>query len=288
MSSGLSSSVAPSLLVIGCGDLGGACATFFADRGWAVTGVRRQRFTLPGVVPFAADITQPATLTPLRALAPDYVLMALTPGGFSDARYRAVYVEGLQNVLSALDCSQLRRVFWVSSTSVFDQDSGEVLDETSPAAPANFSGQRLLEAEHLLAQSTLPHTVVRLGGIYGPGRDRLLRQLRDGRRSPQSPVRISNRIHRDDAVGILQFLIAAAADNHPLDTLYLGVDTEPTPIADVERWFAQYLRLDYDAMTAQDSELRGANKICSSARLQALGYRFSYPSFRDGLPTLLS
>lgn len=282
----MSPAFAPSLLVIGCGDLGGACATFFAARGWAVSGVRRQPFALPGVAPIAADVTQPATLAALQAVAPDYVLMALTPGGFTDARYRAVYVEGLQNVLAALDRSRLRRVFWVSSTSVFEQDGGEVLDETSPATPAGFSGQRLLEAEQVLAQSALPHTILRLGGIYGPGRDRLLRQLRAGRRSAELPTRISNRIHRDDAVGILQFLIAAAADDSPLDTLYLGVDTEPTAIVDVERWFAHSLHLDYDAMTVQDSELRGGNKIISSARLQQLGYRFSYPDFRAGLPTL--
>ena len=277
----------PTLLVIGCGDLGGACATHFAARGWAVTGVRRNPFTLPGVNATTADITQPDSLAPLRSIAPEYVLMALTPGGFSDERYRTIYVDGLKNVLAALDATNLRRVLWVSSTSVFDQGGGEHLDETSPATPRGFSGQRLLEAEQVLAQSGLPHTIVRLGGIYGPGRDRLLRQLQEGKRSPAEPVRTSNRIHRDDAVGILQFLLDAAAQSRALDALYLGVDTEPTPIADVERWFAQYLGLDYEAMTIADGELRGGHKILSSARLQRLGYEFLYPTYREGLPTLL-
>jgi nucleoside-diphosphate-sugar epimerase len=277
----------PSLLVIGCGDLGGACASHFAARGWSVAGVRRQPFALPGVTAIAADITRPETLAVLHTLAPDYVLIVLTPGGFSDERYRAVYVDGLRNVLAALDRSQLRHIFWVSSTSVFDQDGGERLDETSPATPSGFSGSRLLEAETILAQSGLPHTSVRLGGIYGPGRDRLLRQLRDGKRTPATPLRISNRIHRDDAVGILQFLIEMAANGRTLAPLYLGVDTEPTPISDVERWFAHYLQLDYDAMIVQGGDLRGGNKHCSSARLQQLGYRFIYPSFREGLQTLL-
>lgn len=278
----------PSLLVVGCGDLGGACASHCAAQGWNVAGVRRGAFALPGVAAVAADITAPETLTALRDLAPELVLFALTPGGFSDERYRAVYVDGLKNVLAALDTSRLRRVIWVSSTSVFDQDGGERLDETAPATPAGFSGRRLLEAERVLAQSGLPHTIVRLGGIYGPGRDRLVKQLRAGRRTPAAPVRISNRIHRDDAAGILQFLLAAVAGGVPLDELYLGVDTEPTPIADVERWFARYLGLDYDALADADTELRGGNKRCSSARLQALGYRFLYPSYREGLPTLLN
>lgn len=275
------------LLVIGCGDLGSAVARHFAQQDWNVYGMRRSAVDIPGVRMLRADITLPASLAPLRAIAADFVLIALTPGGFSDERYRAVYVDGLANVLAQLNRTRLRRLVWVSSTSVFEQDDGSTLDEASPAQPTGFSGRRLLEAEHLLMQAGLPHTCVRLGGIYGPGRDRLLQQLRSHRRSPAYPPKISNRIHRDDAAGLLQFLLQRAADGVALDDLYLGVDTAPTPIADVERWFARHLQLDYDAMTETTGEVRGGNKLCSSARVQALGYRFAYPTFREGLPTLL-
>lgn len=277
----------PHLLVIGCGDLGGACARHFAAQGWRVTGIKRQPVPLPGVELLSADVTQPETLRPLHDIAADFVLIVLTPGAFNDARYRAVYADGLANILAALNTSRLQRVFWVSSTSVFAQDDGSLLDESSPALPTGFSGQRLLEAERLLAASNLPHTSVRCGGIYGRGRERLRQQLLNGHRSPSTPVRISNRIHREDVVGILQFLLQRAAAHAALEPLYLAVDTEPAPIADVERWFANYLGLDYDTMQEQAGELRGGNKRCSSARLQALGYDFLYPSYREGLPTLL-
>lgn len=277
----------PSLLVIGCGDLGGAVADFFAQAGWQVAGVRRQALARAGVEIIAADITQPATLDVLAAQAPEYVLFVLTPGGFTDERYRAVYVEGAKNCLARLNTSKLRHVFWVSSTSVFHQDDGSLLDESSPAQPHSFSGQRLLEAEQVISGSGFPHTIVRFGGIYGPGRERLLRQLRGGTRTPQLPVRHSNRIHRDDTVGILQFLLQRAAAGEALHDLYLGVDTEPAPLAEVERWFAGYLGLDYSQLREQDGEQRGGNRRCSSARLQALGYAFLYPTFREGLPTLL-
>ncbi len=276
-----------SLLVIGCGDIGGAVAEKLAAQGWAVSGVRRQPLARPGVKMIAADITDPATLAGLEALAPDYVLFVLTPGGFSDERYRAVYVDGAKNCLARLNTKNLRRVFWVSSTSVYQQDDGSSVDETSPAQPAGFSGKRLLEAERVIRDSGFPHTIVRFGGIYGPGRERLLRQLRDGVRSPAEPVRCSNRIHRDDAVGILQFLLQRAAAGVELSDLYLGVDAEPTPLAEVERWFSDYLGLHYRDMREQDGEQRGGNRQCSSARLQAAGYRFLYPSYREGLPTLL-
>lgn len=277
----------PHLLVIGCGDLGGACAQHFAAQGWRVTGVRRSPVPIPGVELVRADVTQPETLRPLQAIAADLVLIVLTPGGFNEARYRAVYVDGLANILAALNTSRLQRVVWVSSTSVFAQDDGSLLDETSPAQPGGFSGQCLLEAEQLLAASQLPHTILRCGGIYGPGRERLRQQLLNGKRSSAMPVRISNRIHRDDVVGILQFLLRQAAAHAELEPLYLAVDAEPTPIAEVERWFADYLGLQYENMQEQAGEMRGGNKRCSNARLQALGYRFIYPSYREGLPTLL-
>jgi nucleoside-diphosphate-sugar epimerase len=253
-----------------------------------VWGVRRQAVELAGVRMLRADVTDPATLGVLRGVQPQYVLLVLTPGGFSDERYRQVYVDGLANCLAALDASRLRHVFWVSSTSVFHQDGGELLDEHSAAQPGGFSGRRLLEAEALLGRLAVPHTCVRFGGIYGPGRDRLLRQLRGGARSPTAPVRYSNRIHRDDAVGILRFLLARAAAGEPLAPLYLGVDAEPAPIAEVERWFSGALGLDYAALVEQDGELRGGNRRCSSALLQASGYRFLYPTYREGLPTLLA
>ena len=276
----------PSLLVIGCGDLGSAVASHFAALDWSVWGVRRQVNSLAGVTMLAADVTEPASLSALTTIAPHFVLIVLTPGMFTDERYRAVYVDGLKNCLDALNSSRLRRIFWVSSTSVFHQDDGQWLDESSPAAPTSFSGQRLLEAETLLAATSPVHTIVRFGGIYGAGRERLLRQLRAGKRSPSLPVRYSNRIHRDDAARVLQFLLEQAANDRPLDTLYLGVDAEPTPIADVERWFSAQLGIDYAALVVQDSELRGGNRRYSSKRLQALGYQFLYPSFREGLLTL--
>ncbi|MDB6063760.1 MAG: hypothetical protein JWM78_3863 [Verrucomicrobiaceae bacterium] len=278
----------PSLLVIGCGDLGGAVADFLAAESWRVTGVRRQQSERAGVAMIAADITEPATLDVLAEQAPDFVLFVLTPGAFTDERYRAVYVEGAKNCLARLNTANLRRVFWVSSTSVYHQDDGSLIDENSPAQPSGFSGQRLLEAEDVIRTSGFPHTIVRLGGIYGPGRSRLLRQLRGGTRTPALPVRHSNRIHRDDAVGILQFLLQTAAEDGRLDAIYVGVDTDPAPLAQVEEWFSHYLGLNYFALTEQAGEQRGGNRRCDSARLQALGYRFRYPTYREGLPTLLA
>ncbi len=278
----------PTLLVIGCGNLGAEVATYFAQRDWRVFGVRRSGGKLAGVTMLAGDVTAPETLGALRELQPDYVLIALTPGEFSDDRYRAVYADGARNVLAALDMQQIKHVFWVSSTSVYHQNDGSWVDENSVTEPSAFSGARLLEAERVIAASGVPHTSIRFGGIYGPGRARLLRQLHTGLRSSlHAQPHYSNRIHRDDAVAILQFLIESAARGVELEPLYLGVDTEPALLTDIERWFSDYLNIDYETLVPDAPPVRGGSRRCSSARLQALGYRFMYPTFREGLPTLM-
>src|SRR5256886_16983899 len=81
---------------------------------------------------------------------------------------RAVYVDGLRNVLSRLRAP--RRFLYVSSTSVYGQRDGEEVDETSATEPVEESGRVVLEAESVL-RSVCPEAVVlRFAGIYGPGR----------------------------------------------------------------------------------------------------------------------
>ena len=81
--------------------------------------------------------------------------------------------------------------------------------------------------------------VLRLGGIYGPGRTRLIDAVRAGRATVRpGPPRWTNRIHRDDAARALQHLIARSLAGAPLDPVYIGVDDEPADEAAVLRWLA--------------------------------------------------
>jgi nucleoside-diphosphate-sugar epimerase len=236
------------------------------------------------VIPVTADLGLVASLEELPA-GIDAVFYMASPGGPDDGYYRAAYVDGLSNLLAVLDRrgERPKRIFLVSSTAVYAQDDGSWVDESSPTEPTHFSGKRLLEAEELLRSCPFAATIIRFGGIYGPRRVRLIENVRAGRAVyRKSPPQWTNRIHRDDCAGVLQHLMRL---ERPA-SVYLGVDCEPAEDGAVLRWLAGVLGAPTPrAVRAGDPGLRsmrGGNKRCRNDRLVESGYRFRYPTFREG------
>lgn len=279
---------APSVLIAGCGDVGSRLATQLLDFGWEVHGLRRNVARLPdGVIGVAGDLFNkdcPATW-PIGAV--DYLVYCAAATDHDEAGYRAAYIQGLQHVLEWLnDYGQApKRLVFVSSSSVYGQQNGEWVDETSSAVAAGYSGQVMLEAEQLALNSGFPASVVRLTGIYGPGREWLLTQVRRGYRVVTEPPLYGNRIHVDDAAGLMAFLLEADHRDVALDDVYIGVDDAPAPLADVVAWLREYLGVTEWADDA--SVRRTGSKRCSNARAKALGWTPKYPSFREGYAAIL-
>lgn len=270
------------LLIVGCGDLGIHLAALLHKQGVEVWGLRREPSKLPAFIHrLAADVTSLNSLACLRDLHFDSAVISLTPGEFSDKRYRQIFVEGLANVLQVLNADQL---IFVSSSSVYHQSDQQWVDEDSPTAPSSFSGKRLLEAEALLDGYASPSTVVRFAGIYGPGRRRLIEQVINGE---GSPAIYSNRIHRDDCVGFLAHLVLKQWAGVTLPACYLAVDSEPVLLSEVKIWLAGELGIDPTTLQAQSATRRGS-KRCSNRRMLASGYQLRYPSFREGYQTVLN
>jgi nucleoside-diphosphate-sugar epimerase len=277
------------ILIAGCGYVGSALARARAARGDNVFGLRRNPVDMPsGVTPIAADLAVPRSLADLPG-ALDVVVYAASPGGRDDAFYRTAYVEGLRNLIAALSAQNQspRRAIFVSSTAVYGQTRGEWVDETSETQPSHFSGRRLLEAESVLRESGLPGVVLRLGGIYGPRRTRLVDEVLQGRAAlARGGPRYTNRIHRDDCVGALDHLIDHA---DPADC-YLGVDCEPEDEAVVLRWLAGAVGASPPRIAGADQRRapRSGSKRCRNTRLVASGYAFRYPTYRDGYAAVLA
>lgn len=280
--------MASTILIMGCGDVGSAYGQRMAARGHRVVGVKRHLNNLPqGIEGIAMDVASREALSMLPDA--DILVYAISADKFEEDAYQRAYPDGLDAVLNEFEQRghPLRHVFFVSSTSVYPQVNGEVVDETTPTEPQRFSGQLMLKAEQRLLESTINGSVVRFSGIYGPGRERLINQVRDGFYAPETPQVYTNRIHRDDAAGVLAFLTERALGGTSLEDIYLASDGESAPLHDVMAWLARRLNVT-PSQTAPSSTRRRSNKRCSSQRLRALGYRFSYPSFREGYEQVLA
>lgn len=281
------------ILIAGCGDVGTRLGLALAGDGDEVRGLRRNPSALPApIVGVRGDL---ATGDGLRAAADGvHVLVyAAAADGFSDDAYRAAYVDGLQRVLDALAAAKapLERVLFTSSTAVYGQSDGSWVDEDSPTEPQGFSGRRLLEAEHLLLGCGRPAAVLRLAGIYGPGRTRLIDEVRGGAATVPDggdPV-WTNRIHADDCAGALRHLLRMPHD--AMQGVWLGVDDEPADRAVVLDWLADRIgapRPRRVPVGDAPARMRPGNKRCRNAKLKGAGYAFRFPTFREGYADVIA
>ena len=277
-----------SVLIAGCGDIGSRLATRLLDSDWQVYGLRRSIDRLPaGVIGVAGDLfgAQCPAQWPTGQI--DYLVYSAAATDHDEAGYQAAYVDGLKHTLNWLEQNGQRpkRLLFVSSSSVFGQKDGEWVDETSPAQASNYSGRIMLDAEQVALNSALAASVVRLTGIYGPGREWMLGQVRKGYRVAVDPPLYGNRIHADDAAGLLAFLLEADREGKTLDDTYTGVDNAPVPLAEVVGWLRE--RLGVTEWAEETSTRRAGSKRCSNARAKALGWEPRYSSYREGYAAIL-
>lgn len=280
---------APSVLIAGCGDVGSRLANQLMPQGWTVHGLRRNISRLPeGVIGVAGDLFDSTTPRSWPTTALDYLVYCATPTDRDEAGYRAAYVEGLRKVLGWLaeHNQQPKRIIFVSSSSVYGQQHGEWVDETSPTDASAFSGKVMLEAEQLALNSGLPASIVRLTGIYGPGRSDLSNRVRQGYSVAIDPPLYGNRIHADDAAGLLAYLLDADSRGVLLDDCYIGVDDAPAPLSEVVQWMREYMGV---TQWAENSSLRrSGSKRCSNARAKTLGWVPRYATYKEGYVALLA
>ncbi len=270
--------MADKVLIAGCGDVGNALAARLISEGCDVWGVRRRVEALrEGVQPWRIDLTEPSGFgTPPAAF--DHLFYTASADRRDENHYRSIYVDGLQDLLTALRkaACPLRRVFFTSSTAVYGQSAGEWVDETSTTEPLGFNGRVLLDAEAIVREAPETGINVRLSGIYGPGRTRLVRKVWNGEAIATKSW--TNRIHVEDCAGALHHLMRI---DKP-EGLYLASDDEPATTAEVVTWLSGELGVPAPPKPASDDPPERLNKRCRTARLRESGYRFEQPTFREG------
>ena len=282
------------VLIIGCGYVGLPLGAELAREGHEVFGIRRSgsaanELQSVGIHPLFADITDAQTLTKLPREY-DWVVNCAASGGGDAEAYRRLYLEGTRNVIERLAPSPPRKYVYTSSTSVYGQNDGSIVTEDDPAEPETETGKVLVATENLLlsvaGERKFPAMILRLAGIYGPGRGYWLKQFLAGEaRIEGNGERFLNMIHRDDVIGA----IIAALKSAPQPCICNACDNEPVSQRVFFEWLANRLGKPMPPTVPQNSaeRKRGAtNKRVSNLRLrQQLGYEFSYPTFRQGYET---
>ena len=271
------------ILIAGCGYVGGRLAEQLVAEGVQVFGLRRGTGPMAdGVVPLVGDLAEPGSLPELPAGLTG-VACTVAAGTGTEEGYDRAYVRGLQGLLAWLAAgNQAPRVVFTSSTGVYGQRAGELVDEESATEPVGFRGGKMLAAEQVLLQAELPGVVVRLGGIYGPGRTSVIERARRGELTVPTEPLFTNRIHRNDAAACVRHLLQI--DNPR--SIYVGVDDEPVEQGEFHRWICAELGVEPPVRGSSAEPARGS-KRCSNARLRASGFAFGYPTFREGYGELL-
>ena len=297
-------------LLFGIGYLGSRVANIWRDHSdhtWAFT--RRDHFTeemfVARTLTAQADVTRPETLTCLQQLfAPngtkiESLLYAVGYDRTAGPDIHSVYAGGLENVLAALPASVTRAIY-ISTTGVYGTAGGGWVDETTPTDPQRDGGKASLAAEQILAAHPIGRrsAILRLAGIYGPGRVPYLDKLRAGEPIAAPSEGWLNLIHVDDAARIVVAVDRWLADRGESDGPHVFCVSDGSPVVRGE-YYAEAARLigaPLPRFTTPPADSpaaarAGADRRVGNAKLRGLmaaaGISFEYPSYREGLAAIL-
>ncbi len=279
------------VLIVGCGDLGLRVARRLLDepgnKVWAMRRHPPENVSVPGLHWIAADLARPETLTNLPEGITHLVYLP-APDTRTEAGYRAVYRQGIENILRALPSPGPQRVIFISSTAVYGDHGDAWVNEDTPLDPPGFNGRILQEAETWLARRANQSrgqciaTIMRLSGIYGPGRTSLIQRLRAGLAgAPEGPGHWANRIHVDDAARAVCHVLALTKPA----PVYLVTDDTPLPMRTLYEDLARLVDGPVPPIAPPPAGM--GNKRLSNARLRATGFECEWGDSREGHAALL-
>jgi nucleoside-diphosphate-sugar epimerase len=279
------------VLIVGCGYVGVPLGAELVRLGHEVFGLRRGpaaeiELKAAGIQPLIGDVTQPELLAKLPHEF-DWVVNCVAAGGNAE-NYRQVYLQGTCNLIEWLAPNPPKKFVYTSSTSVYAQNDGSQVKESSLTEPLTETSKVLVETEKTLlaavAERKFPAVILRVAGIYGPDRGHWFKQfMQDAAHIEGDGSHCLNMIHRDDLVGC----IIAALKGGRHGEIYNATDDEPVSQLHFFQWLAQAVDKPLppsEAVNPDAVRRRGTtNKRVSNRKLKMeLGQQFKYPTFRQG------
>ena len=285
------------LVIFGCGYVGTAVARWAGSRGLRITALTRNAaagilLRESGVNTVVADLAGNSWHPHINE-TPDLVINCVSSGGGGIEAYRHSYLEGMASIAAwAAQRGGVNRMLYTSSTSVYPQGDGAVVDEASATLASTDRAQVLIDAENQVRSNPAAWRqwfVLRLAGIYGPGRHALLEQIRSGEVAGNGEHHL-NLIHRDDAAAAVAACLTAPPT--VANEIFNVVDDGPARKSEVVGWIADRLRVPPPRFTGAPAGTRRAvtpDRVISNQKLkQFLGWAPRYSTFREGYANLLS
>lgn len=294
----------PTLVILGAGYLGEAVGKEGLRRGVRVVAVTRNaetatRLRSMGMETVIADLAEAGWAEQIDPRV-DWVVNCVSPGGATAADYRRSHVEGGQRILDWRRRAgrEVGSYVYTSSTSVYAQGEGAWVTEESVTSGETEQVRSLLAAEALALGSLGRGVVLRLAGLYGPGRHHLLDALRRGEAElpGRGDVRL-NLIHREDACTAIWAALTAGGpdsespDSMPMANIFNVADDGPAPKAEVVRWLAARVGAAMPVFNPQMPAVRRRqtpDRIIANTRIRReLGWSPQFPTYREGYAALL-
>jgi nucleoside-diphosphate-sugar epimerase len=286
------------LVIFGCGYVGASVARWGLDAGMRVTALTRNHASgvllrESGVKAVVADLASDAWHDQIDA-GPEFAVNCVSSGGGGLDAYRHSYLGGMTSILSwARTRGPIGTLIYTSSTSVYPQGSGALLDETAPTTPATDRARVLLDTEMALRANdgaVRRWFVLRLAGIYGPGRHHLLDQVRSGEVAGAGDHHL-NVIHRDDITTAVAAAFTSPSSKVGNEVFNVSDDGSALK-SEIVGWLAERLGSPVPRFTGEPAQGRRTltpDRVIVNAKVKAmLGWRPAYPTFREGYGSLLS
>lgn len=274
------------VLIIGCGQLGFAIAKNIDPLMFKTYGFSRSLKKSPTSIEMhQADILKTEAIDMIKSIDPEIIIYAVSADSQSVESYQEHYVNGIKKTYEAiLQLKNFKHLFFISSTRVYGQKTTKILNELDKAEPADYGGEALMEAEIITQQLKGKATVLRLSGIYGSNRTRMIQLAQSNPGNWPAINNWSNRIHEEDAARFIVFLMKQILIHKSVEPLYLVTDGVPTKQYDVLMWIRKRLQLPID--TVELPIIEGGKQL-RSILLNETGFTLKYPDFTHGYEAMI-